>query len=55
MEVELELAQIKAKRQQDLRDSGAVSREAYDEMRLRALAGELSPAIFSSTLIFVAL
>lgn len=35
---ELELAQLKAKRQQDLRESGAVSREAYDETRLRAQA-----------------
>jgi RND family efflux transporter MFP subunit len=35
---ELELARIKAVRQQDLRDSGAVSREAYDETRLRARA-----------------
>lgn len=35
---ELELAQLKAKRQQELRESGAVSREAYDETRLRAQA-----------------
>lgn len=35
---ELELAELKAKRQQDLRESGAVSREAYDETRLRAQA-----------------
>lgn len=35
---ELELARIKARRQQELRDSGAVSREAVDETRLRATA-----------------
>lgn len=35
---ELELARLKAKRQRDLRESGAVSREAYDETRLRAQA-----------------
>lgn len=35
---ELELAQLKETRQQDLRNSGAVSREAYDETRLRAKA-----------------
>jgi membrane fusion protein, multidrug efflux system len=35
---ELELAQLKAKRQQELRASGAVSREAFDETRLRAQA-----------------
>jgi len=37
-EVELELAQIKAARQRDLADTGAVSREAHDETRLRARA-----------------
>jgi membrane fusion protein, multidrug efflux system len=35
---ELELAKLKAKRQKDLRESGAVSREAFDETRLRAQA-----------------
>lgn len=35
---ELELARLKAKRQQELRETGAVSREAYDETRLRARA-----------------
>jgi RND family efflux transporter MFP subunit len=35
---ELELARLKESRQQDLRDSGAVSHEAYDETRLRAKA-----------------
>ena len=35
---ELELANLKAKRQKDLRESGAVSREAFDETRLRAQA-----------------
>ena len=38
VEAELELARIKESRQQELRDSGAVSREAYDETRLRAQA-----------------
>jgi RND family efflux transporter MFP subunit len=35
---ELELARLKAKRQQELRETGAVSREAHDETRLRARA-----------------
>lgn len=35
---ELELARLKAKRQRELRESGAVSREAMDETRLRAEA-----------------
>ena len=35
---ELELAQLKAKRQRDLRATGAVSKEAFDETRLRAQA-----------------
>lgn len=35
---ELELARLKADRQQELRETGAVSREAYDETRLRARA-----------------
>jgi RND family efflux transporter MFP subunit len=35
---ELELARIKESRQQDLRTTGAVSREAHDETRLRAQA-----------------
>ena len=35
---ELELARLKEERQRDLRDTGAVSREAYDETRLRAKA-----------------
>ena len=35
---ELELANLKAARQQNLRESGAVSREAFDETRLRAQA-----------------
>ena len=35
---ELELAELKAKRQRELRESGAVSREAFDETRLRAQA-----------------
>jgi RND family efflux transporter MFP subunit len=38
--VELELAKLKAKRQKDLRATGAVSKEAFDETRLRALALE---------------
>ena len=38
VEAELELARIKETRQQDLQKSGAVSREAYDETRLRARA-----------------
>ncbi len=33
---ELELANLKARRQGELRETGAVSREAYDETRLRA-------------------
>ncbi|MEH6588196.1 MAG: efflux RND transporter periplasmic adaptor subunit [Halioglobus sp.] len=35
---ELELAKLKARRQSDLRESGAVSREAFDETRIRAKA-----------------
>lgn len=35
---ELELAQLKSDRQRELRDTGAVSREAFDETRLRARA-----------------
>lgn len=35
---ELKLANIKAKRQRNLRETGAVSREAYDETRLQAEA-----------------
>jgi RND family efflux transporter MFP subunit len=35
---ELELAKLKAKRQQELRETGAVSRQAFDETRLRAQA-----------------
>jgi RND family efflux transporter MFP subunit len=35
---ELELAQLKSARQRELQDSGAVSREAFDETRLRARA-----------------
>ena len=35
---ELELAKLKAKRQRELRETGAVSREAMDETRLRAEA-----------------
>ena len=35
---ELELAELKADRQKDLRKTGAVSREAFDETRLRARA-----------------
>lgn len=38
--VELELAQLKARRQADLIEKGAVSRDAYDETRLRAQALE---------------
>ncbi|MCB1689343.1 MAG: efflux RND transporter periplasmic adaptor subunit [Halioglobus sp.] len=38
--VELELAQLKARRQADLIKTGAVSKDAYDETRLRALALE---------------
>lgn len=37
---ELELAKLKARRQSDLRETGAVSREAFDETRLRAQALE---------------
>jgi RND family efflux transporter MFP subunit len=37
---ELELARIKARRQQDLKKTGAVSEEAFDETRLRARALE---------------
>lgn len=37
-EAELELARLKEKRQSELRQSGAVSKEAYDETRLRAEA-----------------
>jgi RND family efflux transporter MFP subunit len=37
---DLELARLKARRQRELRESGAVSREAYDETRLRARALE---------------
>jgi membrane fusion protein, multidrug efflux system len=37
---ELELALLKARRQRELRESGAVSREAFDETRLRAQALE---------------
>ena len=35
---ELELAQLKSGRQRELQDTGAVSREAFDESRLRARA-----------------
>jgi RND family efflux transporter MFP subunit len=35
---ELELAQLKSDRQRELQDTGAVSREAFDETRLRARA-----------------
>tara|TARA_R110002124_G_scaffold50103_4_gene146177 strand:+ start:10246 stop:11328 length:1083 start_codon:yes stop_codon:yes gene_type:complete len=38
MRVELDLAQLKARRQADLIKTGAVSRDAYDDTRLRALA-----------------
>ncbi|WP_157976395.1 efflux RND transporter periplasmic adaptor subunit [Parahaliea mediterranea] len=38
LQADLELAQLKAQRQQDLQASGAVSREAIDETRLRAQA-----------------
>jgi RND family efflux transporter MFP subunit len=37
---ELDLARLKADRQRDLRETGAVSREAFDETRLRATALE---------------
>ncbi len=37
-QAELELARLKAKRQKDLRATDAVSREAFDETRLRARA-----------------
>ncbi len=37
-EADLELARLKSKRQQDLVASGSVSREAFDETRLRAKA-----------------
>ena len=40
VEAELELARIKARRQQDLQQTGAVSEEAFDETRLRARALE---------------
>ena len=36
--IELELAQLRAKRQRDLQATGAVSKEAYDDTRLRARA-----------------
>lgn len=39
-QAELELARLKAKRQKDLRATGAVSKEAFDETRLRASALE---------------
>ena len=35
---ELELAQLKARRQSELRETGAVSKQAYDETRLQARA-----------------
>jgi membrane fusion protein, multidrug efflux system len=38
--VELELAQLKARRQENLIKTGAVSKDVYDETRLRALALE---------------
>jgi len=38
--VELELAQLKARRQEDLIKTGAVSNDVYDETRMRALALE---------------
>ncbi|GAB3271953.1 efflux RND transporter periplasmic adaptor subunit [Parahaliea aestuarii] len=38
LQADLELARLKAQRQQDLQASGAVSREAFDETRLRAQA-----------------
>jgi RND family efflux transporter MFP subunit len=37
---ELELAQLKARRQRELRETGAVSKQAYDETRLHARALE---------------
>ncbi len=38
LQADLELARLKAKRQEDLQATGAVSREAFDETRLRAKA-----------------
>lgn len=38
VQAELELAQLKSARQRELQDTGAVSREAFDETRLRARA-----------------
>ncbi|MEH6570509.1 MAG: efflux RND transporter periplasmic adaptor subunit [Halioglobus sp.] len=38
VEAELELAKLKEKRHQDLQKTGAVSREAHDESRLRSMA-----------------
>ncbi|WP_187276528.1 efflux RND transporter periplasmic adaptor subunit [Parahaliea maris] len=40
LQADLELAHLKAQRQRDLQASGAVSREAFDETRLRAQALE---------------
>ena len=40
VQAELELARLKAKRQRDLQRTGAVSKEAFDETRLRARALE---------------
>ncbi|MEM1114423.1 MAG: efflux RND transporter periplasmic adaptor subunit [Pseudomonadota bacterium] len=50
VESELELARLKAKRQRDLVATGAVSREASDETRLRAQALEAQVAAVSAAL-----
>ncbi|MFK7976787.1 MAG: efflux RND transporter periplasmic adaptor subunit [Halioglobus sp.] len=49
-DAELKLAQIKKKRQRNLRDTGAVSKEAYDESRLSAQALTAAVAAASAQL-----
>lgn len=50
VEAELELAKLKEKRQQDLQNTGAVSREAYDETRLRSQALEAQTDVVQAQL-----
>jgi RND family efflux transporter MFP subunit len=55
VEAELELARLKARRQQDLRETGAVSREAVDETRLRATALEARADVVRAELSAIAI
>jgi RND family efflux transporter MFP subunit len=55
VQAELELARLKARRQKDLQASGAVSKEAFDETRLRATALEAQEAMVMAELATIAL